>query len=61
MPTIRTKHGLRIVDPGGDPATAPQYGTNPGGFIEVNGVVESTQAAGWRQRLINRGAATSSA
>jgi hypothetical protein len=51
MPTIRTKNDVRIVDPGGDAAVSK------GGFIEVAGVVESTQVSGWRQRLVTRGAA----
>lgn len=54
MPTVRTKHNIRYADPGGDPAVSQ------GGIVEVDGVVESTQSAGWRQRLINRGAAASS-
>lgn len=55
MPTIRTKHNIRYADPGGDPAVSQ------GGFVEVNGVVVSTQAAGWRQLLVTRGAAATSA
>jgi hypothetical protein len=58
MPTATTKNGRVYPDPGGDPATPVLYGTNPGGFVEVDGFVTSTQTAGWRQRLITAGKAT---
>lgn len=57
LPIIMTKHGVRIPDPGGDPATPAVNGSNQGGFMESNGSLVSTQQAGWRQLLINRGGA----
>lgn len=60
MPAARLKStGLVIPDPGGDPAAPGLHGqVSSGGFVESHGVVVSTQAAGWRQALITRAAAT---
>jgi hypothetical protein len=61
VPHIRI-NGQRIEDPGGDPAAPGLHGqTSSGGFAEGRGKVVSTQAAGWRQLLIDRGGAVSSA
>jgi hypothetical protein len=59
MPTATLKNGLRFVDPGGDPASPGLHGqVSSGGFVEFNGIIVTTQATGWRQVLITRGAAT---
>lgn len=63
MPNILKSNGLRLVDPGGDPAASTPAGNwaptaGNGGFVESNGMTVSTQSAGWRQLLVTRGRAT---